>query len=147
MDIPFVPCHFQDPLCVIISPDQTVKTHNVGGVLLQSVKEHRLHWGFVDTDSVFYDTCHGSPMWYWTMTALASRVSIVLFDGPLSGVNLHQYGVTVIGADHGMLFQQDVIPIEGFSLCQPLLPFHSTLIQECQMPADASHPVEIHMAK
>ena len=55
--------------------------HRNGGVLLQHKKEHQLHCDIKEGDNVFYYTTCGWMMWNWLITALASKASIVLFDG------------------------------------------------------------------
>ncbi len=55
--------------------------HRAGGVLLQHLKEHKLHCNVKEGDNVFYFTTCGWMMWNWLMTFLASKASIVLFDG------------------------------------------------------------------
>jgi len=55
--------------------------HRSGGVLLQHKKEHQLHCDIKERDNVFYFTTCGWMMWNWLVSVLASRASIVLFDG------------------------------------------------------------------
>ncbi|MGH8929560.1 MAG: acetoacetate--CoA ligase, partial [Egibacteraceae bacterium] len=56
--------------------------HGVAGTLVTHLKEHRLH---VDLqggrDVVFWFTTTGWMMWNWLVSALASEVTIVLYDG------------------------------------------------------------------
>ena len=49
--------------------------------MLQHLKEHQLHCEVKPGDNVFYFTTCGWMMWNWLLTFLASRASIVLFDG------------------------------------------------------------------
>jgi acetoacetyl-CoA synthetase len=53
----------------------------VGGVLLQHLKEHRLHSDIHPRDRVFYFTTCGWMMWNWLVSALASGATLVLYDG------------------------------------------------------------------
>ena len=55
--------------------------HKTGGVLLQHLIEHQLHCDIKENDNVFYFTTCGWMMWNWLISALASKASIVLFDG------------------------------------------------------------------
>ena len=55
--------------------------HNVGGPLLQHMKEHQLHCNLKPKEKIFYFTTCGWMMWNWLVSSLASRASIVLFDG------------------------------------------------------------------
>jgi acetoacetyl-CoA synthetase len=84
-DIEFIPRGFNDPLYVLYSSGTTGKpkciTHKVGGVLLQHLKEHMLHSDIRPSDRVFYFTTCGWMMWNWLVTALASKASLVLYDG------------------------------------------------------------------
>jgi acetoacetyl-CoA synthetase len=55
--------------------------HGAGGSLLQHVKEQRLHSDLKNGERIFYFTTTGWMMWNWLVSALASRATIVLFDG------------------------------------------------------------------
>ena len=55
--------------------------HRTGGVLIQHKKEHQLHCDIKEGDNVFYFTTCGWMMWNWLVSVLASKASIVLFDG------------------------------------------------------------------
>ena len=55
--------------------------HKTGGVLLQHLKEHKLHCDIKENDNVFYFTTCGWMMWNWLISVLASKASILLFDG------------------------------------------------------------------
>ena len=83
--IEFTPRRFNDPLYVLYSSGTTGKpkciTHKVGGVLLQHLKEHMLHSDIRPGDRVFYFTTCGWMMWNWLVSALASKASLVLYDG------------------------------------------------------------------
>ena len=48
---------------------------------MQHLKEHQLHCNIKPNDNVFYFTTCGWMMWNWLVTALASKASILLFDG------------------------------------------------------------------
>ena len=55
--------------------------HSGGGVLLQHVKEHRLHCGIEKGDRTFYFTTCGWMMWNWLVSSLAVEATLMLFDG------------------------------------------------------------------
>lgn len=55
--------------------------HGMGGMLLQLLKEHRLHYDLRRDDRFFYFTSTGWNMWYWVAIALAAEATTVLFEG------------------------------------------------------------------
>ncbi len=76
---------FDHELAILYSSGTTGKPkcicHRSGGVLLQHIKEHKLHCEIKENDKVFYFTTCGWMMWNWLITVLASKASIVLFEG------------------------------------------------------------------
>ena len=76
---------FEHELAILYSSGTTGKPkcicHRSGGVLLQHIKEHQLHCNIKEGDNIFYFTTCGWMMWNWLVSALASKASIVLFDG------------------------------------------------------------------
>ncbi len=76
---------FDHELAILYSSGTTGKPkcicHRAGGVLLQHLKEHQLHSEIKPKDNIFYFTTCGWMMWNWLVSALASKASIVLFDG------------------------------------------------------------------
>jgi len=83
--IQFVKYDFEQELAILYSSGTTGKPkcicHRSGGVLLQHKKEHQLHCDIKEGDNVFYFTTCGWMMWNWLVSVLASKASIVLFDG------------------------------------------------------------------
>ena len=83
--IKFSKFDFEHPISILYSSGTTGKPkcicHRSGGVLLQHIKEHQLHCDIKENDNVFYFTTCGWMMWNWLVSALASKASIVLFDG------------------------------------------------------------------
>ena len=79
------PRPFDHPLAVLYSSGTTGApkciVHGAGGTLLQHLKEHQLQLDVQPGDRVFYFTTCGWMMWNWLLTALASRATIVLYDG------------------------------------------------------------------
>jgi acetoacetyl-CoA synthetase len=76
---------FDHPLYILYSSGTTgvpkCIVHGAGGTLIQHLKEHQLHCDIHPGDRVFYFTTCGWMMWNWLVTALASRASLVLYDG------------------------------------------------------------------
>ena len=76
---------FGHPLFVMFSSGTTGKpkciVHSAGGTLLQQMKEHVLHCDVRPGDRVFYFTTCGWMMWNWLVSALASRATVLLYDG------------------------------------------------------------------
>jgi len=81
----FEPLPFNHPLYVLYSSGTTgipkCIVHGAGGTLIQHLKEHQLHCDVQPGDRVFYFTTCGWMMWNWLVTALASRATLLLYDG------------------------------------------------------------------
>jgi len=77
--------NFEHNLAILYSSGTTGKPkcicHRAGGVLLQHLKEHQLHCDIKENENIFYFTTCGWMMWNWLVSSLASKASIVLFDG------------------------------------------------------------------
>jgi len=84
-NIEFKKFDFEHELAILYSSGTTGKPkcicHRSGGVLLQHIKEHQLHSEIKENDNVFYFTTCGWMMWNWLVSVLASKASIVLFEG------------------------------------------------------------------
>jgi acetoacetyl-CoA synthetase len=76
---------FDHPLYIVFSSGTTGApkciVHGAGGTLLQHLKEHQLQCDIRPGDRVFYATTTGWMMWNWLASALASRATILLYDG------------------------------------------------------------------
>ena len=76
---------FDHPLYIMFSSGTTGApkciVHGAGGTLLQHLKEHQLQCDVRPGDRVFYATTTGWMMWNWLVSALASRATILLYDG------------------------------------------------------------------
>ena len=76
---------FNHPLYILYSSGTTGPpkciVHGAGGSLLQHLKEHLLHTDLRRGDRLFYFTTCGWMMWNWLASALASEVTLVLYDG------------------------------------------------------------------
>jgi acetoacetyl-CoA synthetase len=84
-DIEFERLPFNHPLYIMYSSGTTgvpkCIVHGAGGTLLQHLKEHRLHTDLKRGDRLLYFTTCGWMMWNWLASALASEVTVLLYDG------------------------------------------------------------------
>ena len=55
--------------------------HRAGGVLMQHLKEHILHGDVKPGDRVIWYTNTAWMMYHWTISALAAKAAVVLYDG------------------------------------------------------------------
>ncbi|HQE40566.1 MAG TPA: AMP-binding protein, partial [Zoogloea sp.] len=89
-EIPFVRLPFAHPLYIMYSSGTTgvpkCIVHCAGGVLLQHLKELRLHGDVKPGDKLFYFTTCGWMMWNWLASGLATGATLLLYDGsPMIG--------------------------------------------------------------
>ena len=84
-EIRFEQVEFDHPLYILYSSGTTgvpkCIVHGTGGVLLQHLKEHRLHSDVKPGDRLFYFTTLGWMMWNWLVSGLASGATLLLYDG------------------------------------------------------------------
>jgi len=111
-DFAWVRHPFNHPLFILFSSGTTGSpkciVHGAGGTLIEHVKEHRLHCDLRAGDKLFFQTSCGWMMWNWQLSALASGVELVLYDGPLEGPEtlwrlVADEGVTVFGTSAAFL--------------------------------------------
>ena len=89
-EIRFEQVEFNHPLYILYSSGTTgvpkCIVHGTGGVLLQHLKEQRLHSDVRAGDRVCYFTTLGWMMWNWLVSGLASDATLLLYDGsPFAG--------------------------------------------------------------
>ncbi|MBR9858473.1 MAG: acetoacetate--CoA ligase [Gammaproteobacteria bacterium] len=81
----FTAMPFNAPLYILYSSGTTGQPkciiHSAGGILLNHLKEHRLHCDIRPGDKVFYFTTCGWMMWNWLVSALASGATLLLYEG------------------------------------------------------------------
>jgi len=84
-EIRFEQVEFDHSLYILYSSGTTgvpkCIVHGTGGVLLQHLKEHRLHSDVKPGDRLFYFTTLGWMMWNWLVSGLASGATLLLYDG------------------------------------------------------------------
>jgi acetoacetyl-CoA synthetase len=80
---------FNQPLFILFSSGTTGQPkcieHGAGGTLIEHVKEHRLHCDLKQGDKLFFQTSCAWMMWQWQLSALASGVELVLYNGLIEG--------------------------------------------------------------
>ena len=84
-EISFERLPFDHPLYVMYSSGTTGApkciVHGAGGTLLQHIKEHALHCDLKGGQRLLYFTTCGWMMWNWQVSALASEVTLAIYDG------------------------------------------------------------------
>jgi acetoacetyl-CoA synthetase len=119
---------FNHPLFIMFSSGTTGKpkciVHGAGGALVEHLKEHRLHSDLRVGDKLYFHTSCAWMMWNWQLSALASGVEIVTYDGPLTGVDtlwklVADERVSVFGTSPAYLkmgSEAGLVPRERFDL-------------------------------
>jgi acetoacetyl-CoA synthetase len=85
LEIEFEQLPFDHPLYIMYSSGTTglpkCMVQSAGGILLNHIKELKLHTDVKREDRLFYYTTCGWMMWNWMVSALSLGAAIVLFDG------------------------------------------------------------------
>ncbi len=81
----FTPVSFRAPLFILFSSGTTglpkCIVHTVGGTLLHHLREHQLQIDLKAGDRLLYFTTCGWAMWNWQVSAMASGVTLVHYEG------------------------------------------------------------------
>jgi len=84
-DIVFERLPFEHPVYILYTSGTTgipkAIIHGAGGMLLQHMKEQQLHCDLRPGDRYFYFTTLGWAVWNILLSALASRATVVMYDG------------------------------------------------------------------
>ena len=84
-EIEFEELPFDHPLYIMYSSGTTglpkCMVQSAGGILINHIKELKLHTDVIREDSLFYFTTCGWMMWNWMVSALSLGATILLFDG------------------------------------------------------------------
>ncbi|WP_316192490.1 MULTISPECIES: acetoacetate--CoA ligase [unclassified Bradyrhizobium] len=59
--------------------------HGAGGMVLEHLKEHRLHCDLRAGEKLFFQTSCAWMMWNWELSGLASGAEVIIYDGPIRG--------------------------------------------------------------
>ena len=84
-EIEFEQLPFDHPLYIMYSSGTTglpkCMVQSAGGILINHIKELKLHTDVLREDVLFYFTTCGWMMWNWMVSALSLGATIILFDG------------------------------------------------------------------
>ena len=110
----FIRLPFQQPLFTLFTSGTTGApkciVHSHGGTLIQLMKEHQLHCEVKPQDKLIFPSTLGWMMWNWSISALASGATVILYEGSIVAPNedavfaaAQQHDVSILGLPSAFL--------------------------------------------
>ena len=105
--------------------------HNIGGTLIEHIKEHKLHLDLHPDDVVFHMNSNHEPPWKWFVSMMFSAKHMIMYDGSINSnfagamfEKLKQEGVTTLGLSGDYieyLIEQEYFPMDNLPVASNIL--------------------------